>query len=465
MKTKLFKKDAHFYKKVFVLGFPIALQTLVTVFVGMLDNIMLSHYSEDTFSAASLANAYVLIFQIFCMGLGMGASVLVSRYYGMKKAGDNVEKADISLKQTVCLMLRLMLLFATIFAIGAIALPNWIMTSYTNKEELIGLGATYLRWSTLTFFFLGLSLVIAIVLRSVGQSRFPLYVSIGALFVNLGGNYLLIFGHFGAPKMGIAGAALATFLARVFEAALNLIYLLIVDKKIGFRIRHIFMKTQTLLHEYFRVCIPVLVSDAILAFGSNAVTMVIGHLGGAFVAANSITTVTQQLSTVLIQGVCQAGAIITGQSLGKGRKEQAEEQGWLFLGMGFALGFLSALFIFFTKTPVILSYGDKTSAEAVSIAYQLLNAISLIIIFQATNSIMTKGVLRGGGDTTVLMFADNIFLWAMALPLGALAGFVFHLPAFWIYFFLKSDQIAKTIWCVWRLRSRKWIKKISTGKN
>ena len=193
--------------------------------------------------------------------------------------------------------------------------------------------------------------------------------------------------------------------------------------------------------------------------------MVIGHLGSDFVAANSITTVTQQLSTVLIQGVCQAGAIITGQTLGKGKKEQAEEQGWLFLGMGFALGFLSALFIFFTKTPVIQSYGKETTAEAVSIAYQLLNAISLIIIFQATNSIMTKGVLRGGGDTKVLMFADNIFLWAMALPLGILAGFVFELPAFWIYFFLKSDQIAKTIWCVCRLRSRKWIKKISTGKN
>ena len=462
---KLFKKDAHFYKKVFVLGFPIALQTLVTVFVGMLDNIMLSHYSQDTFSAASLANAYVLIFQIFCMGLGMGASVLVSRYYGMKKANDNVEKADVSLKQTVCLMLRLMLLFATVFAIGAILMPKLIMTSYTGKEELINLGATYLRWSTLTFFFLGLSLVIAIVLRSVGQSRFPLYVSIGALVVNLTGNYILIFGHFGAPKMGIAGAAFATFIARVFEAMFDLGYLLIFDTKIGFRIRHFFMKTRTLIAEYLRVCIPVLISDAILAFGSNAVTMVIGHLGSDFVAANSITTVTQQLSTVLIQGVCQAGAIITGQTLGKGRKEQAEEQGWLFLGMGFALGFLSALFIFFTKTPVIQSYGKETTAEAVSIAYQLLNAISLIIIFQATNSIMTKGVLRGGGDTKVLMFADNIFLWAMALPLGILAGFIFELPAFWIYFVLKSDQIAKTIWCVWRLRSRKWIKKISTGKN
>ena len=461
---KLYSKDKEFYKSVFVLGFPIALQTLITVMVGMLDNIMISHLSQSNFSATSLANSYVTIFQIFCMGLGMGASVLVSRYWGMKKSHDNEEKADISLKQTVCLMLRLMLLVALIFAMGAALFPKLIMQSYTNEAPLIDLGITYLRYSVPTFFFLGLSLTTTIVLRSVGQSRYPLYVSIFALFINLGGNYMLIFGHFGAPKMGIAGAALATMIARFFEAAAVVGYLLVIDKKVGFRVRHIFMQTRTLIREYFRVCIPVLVSDAIYAIGNNSITMVIGHLGEAFVAANSITAVTQQLSTVVIQGVCQSGAIITGQTLGKGKKEKAEEQGWLFLGLGFALGFLSALFIFFTKTPIIQSYGE-TTAEAISIAYQLLNSISLIIIFQATNSIMTKGVLRGGGDTTMLMLADNIFLWVLALPLGLLAGFVFHFPAFWIYFFLKFDQIAKTIWCVLRLRSRKWIKKISTGKN
>ena len=462
---KLFSNDKHFYGKVFKLGFPIALQTLITVGVGMLDNIMLSHLSQPAFSATSLANSYVTIFQIFCMGLGMGASVLVSRYWGMKKAHDNEEKADISLKQTVCLMLRLMLLVATIFALGALLIPRLIMTSYTDEADLIDLGVTYLRYSVPTFFFLGLSLTTTIVLRSVGQSRYPLYVSIGALFINLGGNYMLIFGHFGAPQLGIAGAAIATMIARIFEATAVVSYLVIVDTKIGFRLRHLFMKTRTLIREYFRVCIPVLASDAIYAIGNNSITMVIGHLGEAFVAANSITAVTQQLSTVVIQGVCQSGAIITGQTLGKGKREQAEAQGWLFLGLGFALGFLSALFIFFMKTPIILSYGEKTTEEAVSIAYSLLNSISLIIIFQATNSIMTKGVLRGGGDTTMLMLADNIFLWILALPLGLLAGFVFHLPAFWIYFFLKFDQIAKTIWCVLRLRSRKWIKRISTGNN
>ncbi len=462
---RLFKKDKQFYRNVFILGFPIALQTLITVSVGMLDNIMVSRVSQNCFSATALANSYMTVFQIFCMGLGMGASVLVSRYWGMKNTGDSEGKADISLKQTITLMLRLMFLVATVFALGALLFPRFIMKTYTSEPVLIIVGMRYLKYSIPTFFFLGLSLVTTIVLRSIGQSRYPLYVSIVALFINLSCNYMLIFGHFGAPRLGIEGAAIATCIARAFEGLAVFIYLVFIDKKVGYRLKHLFMKTRALIGEYLRVCIPVLLSDAIYAIGNNAITMVIGHLGGAFVAANSITAVTQQLSTVVIQGVCQAGAIITGQTLGNGKKEKAEEQGWLFLGLGFGLGFLSALFIFSMKTPIILAYGDKTTAEAVSIAYQLLNSISFIIIFQATNSIMTKGVLRGGGDTTMLMLADNIFLWVLALPLGLLAGFVLHLPPFWIYFFLKFDQVAKTIWCVLRLRSRKWIKKISTGKN
>ena len=222
------------------------------------------------------------------------------------------------------------------------------------------------------------------------------------------------------------------------------------------------MKTNSLLSEYVKISIPVLISDAILAFGNNSVAMVIGHLGATFVAANAITSVTQQLSSVLVQGVSQAGAIVTGQTLGTGDKEKTMEQGWLFLGIGFALGLLSAIFIMAISSPIISSY--EVSEDTVKIAEQLMAAISLIMIFQATNSIMTKGVLRGGGDTKILMVADNAFLWIISIPLGLLAGFVLHLPAFWIYICLKSDQIIKTFWCVFRLKSRKWIKKISTGK-
>lgn len=460
---KLFQNEPKFYKGVFALALPIALQSLISIGVNMLDTIMVGSLGENALSATSLANSFISIYHIFCMGLGMGASVLVSRYWGMKKAADgHEEEADHALKQTVCLMLRITVGLAALFALATLLMPSLLMKMYTSDEEIIRLGDIYFRWSIITYFFLGTSLVSTIVLRSVGQVRLPLYVSIGAFFVNLGANYAFIFGKFGAPRMEIAGAALGTLIARLFEAIMIVGYLFFVDKKIQFRVKDLFMKTSSLIGEYIRISIPVLISDAILAIGNNSVAMVIGHLGAAFVAANAITSVTQQLSTVVIQGVSQAGAIVTGQTLGLGDKKKTMQQGWMFLGLGFTLGALSAIFILAVSKPIILTY--NVSEETVNIAGQLMAAISLIIIFRATNSIMTKGVLRGGGDTKMLMLADNIFLWVLSIPFGILAGFVFHWPAFWIYVALKSDDIVKTVWCVIRLRSEKWIKKISTGK-
>ena len=459
---KLFKKEPEFYKTVFSLALPIALQSLITIGVNMLDTIMVGELGEKALSATSLANSFISIYQIFCMGLGMGASVLVSRFWGMKTAHYDEEKAGVALKQTVCLMLRLAVGLASLFALLTLIMPKTLMRMYTEELEIIELGAVYFKWSIITYFFLGTSLVTTIVLRSVGQVRYPLFVSIGAFFVNLLANYAFIFGKLGMPRMEVAGAALGTLIARLFEAGMILGYLFLRDKKILFRIRDIFMKTGSLLGEYIRISIPVLISDGILALGNNSVAMVIGHLGATFVAANAITSVTQQLSTVVIQGVSQAGAIVTGQTLGRDGKEKTMSQGWMFLGLGFGLGAISALFIMLVSSPVINAY--NISEETKHIAHQLMNSISLIIIFRATNSIMTKGVLRGGGDTKMLMITDNVFLWILSIPLGILAGFVFHWSAFWIYVALKSDDIVKTIWCVFRLKSEKWIKKISTGK-
>ena len=483
---KLFQKDPAFYKKVIILALPIALQSLIAVGVNMLDNIMVGKIgslytdlpeeaaqwiSEQSLAAVSQANTFIGIYHIFCMGLGMGASVLVSRYWGMKQKNDEDGSASHALKQTVSLMLRLTLLLASLFAIATFIMPDVIMKMYAKKaadaeelravNEVLKRGEEYLRYSVITYFFLGTSLTVTIVLRSVGQALYPLFVSIGALFVNLIANYTFIFGHFGAPRMEVKGAALGTLIARVFEAVMIVGYLLVIDKRIRFRIKDLFMKTGSLLKEYIRISIPVLISDGILALGNNSVMMVIGRLGSEFTSANAITAVTQQMSTVGIQGVCQAGAIVTGQTLGQGDKKKTMKQGWMFFGLGLALGLLAAGIVLIIKNPVISGYDVTRSTK--DLAGRLMIAISIILIFQATNSIMTKGVLRGGGDTKMLMLMDNVFLWAIALPLGILAGFVFHLDPFWIYICLKSDQIVKAVWCYFRLKSEKWIKRISTG--
>lgn len=287
-----------------------------------------------------------------------------------------------------------------------------------------------------------------------------MYTSIAAFFVNIGANYAFIFGKLGMPKMDEAGAAVGTLVARIFEFLVICGYLLVIDKKIGYRIKDLFLKVGKLWREYIRISIPVLVSDGILALGNNSVAMVIGRLGSSFVAANAVTTMTQQLSSVMISGFSQAGAIVTGYTLGEGDRKKAFEQGYAFLGIGFLFGLIAASVVMLISNPVINAFDLEPQTRP--IAKQLMMSISTIIVFQATNSIMTKGVLRGGGDTKMLMLADNIFLWVASIPLGIVAGLILHLPAFWIYFALKIDQVLKAVWCVIRLRSGKWIKKIRT---
>ncbi|MDO4460255.1 MAG: MATE family efflux transporter, partial [Clostridia bacterium] len=165
-----------------------------------------------------------------------------------------------------------------------------------------------------------------------------------------------------------------------------------------------------------------------------------------------------QLSTVFIQGISNASSIMTGHTLGEGDVEKAQKQGWTFAGLGTVIGAFAGLLILAISNPMIHAYNIEPETQL--IAKELMLAIAFIVVFQSMNSILTKGVLRGGGDTVFLMAADVLFLWIASVPLGYLAGLVWHLPAFWIYSFLKIDQIIKAIWCLFRLKSKKWIKKI-----
>lgn len=449
----LISRDKKFYRQVAGIAVPIALQGFITTGVNMMDTLMIGIVGETQLSAVSLANQFISIYQILCMGIGMGASVLVARYYGM---GDRD-----SLKKTVAIMVRLCVGMAALFCLVTAFFPEWIMGIYTVEDAIISNGVRYLEYSVATYFLLGLSLTSTIVLRNVQKVKLPLYTSIGAFFINVGANYVFIFGKFGFPEMGVAGAAVGTLIARVFEFGMICGYLFLRDQEIGVRISDVFQKVGNLWREYIRISIPVLLSDGILAIGNNSVAMVIGRLGESFVAANAVTAMTQQLSTTVIQGFSQAGAIVTGYTLGEGDKDKAREQGYAFLGIGILFGAIGAGIIMLIAEPMITAYNLSTQTQ--EIARELMRAISLIVLFQATNSIMTKGVLRGGGDTKILMVADNIFLWVASIPLGILAGLVLHLPAFWIYFFLKVDQVLKAVWCVIRLRSGKWIKKIKSS--
>ena len=204
--SRLVYKDRDFYRNVTAIAVPIALQGLITTGVNMMDTIMVGAVGETELSAVSLANSFINVFQILCMGMAL-------------------------------------------FGLSMLFFPEQIMRIYTGEEGIIEQGVLYLQWSVATCFLLGLSVTCAVVLRCVEQVKIPLYASILAFFINVGANYVFIFGHFGMPKMGVAGAALGTLIARIFETGIICVFLFGKEKQIGFRPRHLFMPVGDLWRE------------------------------------------------------------------------------------------------------------------------------------------------------------------------------------------------------------------------
>ena len=259
--------------------------------------------------------------------------------------------------------------------------------------------------------------------------------------------------------MEIAGAALGTLIARSMEFLVTFIYILVIDKDLGLRLKHLLRAPSRLLYRnYFRLGAPVLVSDSLLGLGGTLVSIVLGNMGAAVVASNAICQVIDRLFTVVIQGVSNASSIMIGNTIGKGQKEYAMEQAETFYLLGILFGAISAVLVFIIG-PISISFYNL-QPDTVVIARQLMYAYVVIVFFQAIQSVMTKGVLRGGGDTKFLMKADILFMWLVSIPLGALGGLVLGWPAWLTMICLRIDYIIKSAWCIFRLFSGKWIHEV-----
>ena len=446
--SRLFVKEKSFYKLILSIAVPVVLQNMITIGVNIMDTLMLGNYGEVQLSASSLANEFINIYHIMCMGMSMGAAVLTAQYYG---AGNNP-----SLKKIVTIVLRMGLVIAAAFTVVTLLFPEELMRLYTPDEAVIEKGVLYFRISAVTYVLLGVSLILTNILRTVHQVRFPLVLSIVTFFVNVFFNWVFIYGRLGAPEMQIEGAALGTVIARLVECGSLVTYFFVFDKRIGYRIKDLFMKCGDHVRVYITYAIPVMVSDTLLALGNSAVSIIMGHIGASFVAANSIISQTVRLSTVFNQGLSSASSVITGNTLGKGERDKAYHQGVTFLCLSILIGLAAAIIILLISPLLVESF--NITQETKDIAYQLLASVSVMMVFQTVQSVLTKGVLRGGGDTRFLMLADILFLWLASIPLGYLCGLVWHLSPFWIYAALKIDWVIKSVWCIFRLRSKKWIR-------
>jgi putative MATE family efflux protein len=363
-----------------------------------------------------------------------------------------------NIKKVFTIMLRISMSVGLVFMLSTWIMPDKILSLYTKEQDIVAYGVKYYSFLCFAFLFQSMSHTSMLILRSIGKATVPLIASCSSFLLNIFFNWMFMFGKLGAPRLEIQGAAIGTLVARIIEFIVIMGYVFLVDQRIGYRIKDFFAGGGHMMPLYLKYSVPVIVSDFMLALGNNVVAYIMAQIGRNFVAANSITMVVIQVCSLFNMSIAMSSSIMIGNTMGDGDKKRAMREGVTFLNMAVILGIISGLLILAIK-PFVIDY-YKVTDYTKEIAVKLMNAVSFIMVFRTVSSMLTKGVLRGGGDTRFLMLADILFLWVASIPLGAFAGLILHADPFIVYCCLSVDMIIKSIWCSIRLFKRQWMQDI-----
>ena len=445
-------KDKNFYKVLFSITLPIAAQNFITFTVSLADSLMLGKVGEIALSGANLANQLFFILMIITFGVTSAAMVFASQYWG---------KNDVySMKRVITIMLRLAAVISVAASALAICIPETVMSWYSDDAAVIEAGASYLRIIGWAYPFYSITNAMASVLRSAHIVKISIVIYLSSLIVNVSLNWVLIFGHLGAPAMGVEGAAIATAVARLVEFIILIIYLAFFEKKIHYTIKDFFVSVKDYLGAFFKTGAPVVLNEAIWSIGTSVLSMIIGHISTEFVSANSIANIIWQCVWVVVSGMGNATSVVIGNAIGRGeKKETVLNKAKTIVLLAAIMGILSAITLLIIRGPIINFY--EVSAETKALAYDLIVSYAIIIVFQAMSVQYIVGIFRGGGDTKTAMIVDVLFLWITAIPLGALTGLVLGWAPPFVYHMLRSDELLKNIIGFLRLRSGKWIRDIT----
>ncbi|HGH1667095.1 TPA: MATE family efflux transporter [Clostridium perfringens] len=444
-------RDKRFYRLLFSIALPIAVQNLITFMVSMVDTLMVGALGEIQLSAVSIANNLFFVLTILMFGLAGGSNIMISQYWGK----GNVK----TIHKILAIMYRVCLLITGIFIFIALFLPKYFMGIFTTDKAVIDFGASYLRIVCIGYLFYSITNCTIMMLRSVKTVSISIIVYTASLVVNSILNWIFIFGNLGAPELGIRGAAIATVCARITEFSIVLVFMFIYERKIGLKIAHLLKIDKEILKDYVGLCTPVLCNELLWAIGASMISVIVGRMGTEVVAANSINGVAHQFVTVFIFGMSNATAVIIGNTIGEGKKEKAKEYAYSIGIFSVVMGCISGLMILLIKPFVVNFYNVSYSTKL--IAMEIMTVTSGIIVFQSLASNFMMGVLRGGGDAKFVLINDLIFMWLVAIPGGFFVAFVLELPVALVFLVIKCDEILKSLTSVYRVISGKWINDVT----
>lgn len=454
-----FKKnfcDAGFWRVALRLAVPIALQNLLISSFSLIDTLMVGQLGDVALSAVGMAGQWSWLLNIALFGVISGTSMYISQFWGNRDIG--------GIHRTYGIALTSALAISAVFLIAGLVIPEGILAIFNRDPAIIAAGSAYLSIAALSYPAVALSNILSTVLRSTERVKLPLVVSGITAVLNAVLNYALIFGRFGAPEMGVRGAALATVISSWSGPVLILIFSFLQKNILITSPARMFRFTRAQIGAFYRRAAPVILNESLWGLGTLLFNVIFSNLGYEYYAAVTIHKTFENIAFVFFVGFCNACCIMVGKSIGAGKIERAVTDSRRFaILIPLISVFAGALIILFRAQLVsIFNMGGNISELTQRTAQQILMIYGLELPIRNIPYIMIVGIFRSGGDTFTGMKLDLFSLWTLSIPATALAAFVLKLPFVWVFaiMYIFEDYV-KAILCLRYYISEKWIKPVT----
>jgi putative MATE family efflux protein len=448
-------RDPEYLTQLYHLAAPIALQNLLTASLSMIGSVMVGQLGDAAIASVGLAGQVFFLLILVLFGIGSGSAMFTAQLWGNKDIA--------SLRKVLGLCLAMGLLSAGIFLITCEMFPARIISIFTTDAQVIVLGGDYLRIYAWAFMFFSITSGYAAILRSVGEVRLPMVVTVFALALNIALNYVFIFGAFRIPAMGIRGAAFSAVIARVVEC-LALVSITYWKKyPVAAKINELLGFNLGFFVKIFKPVFPVILNELMWSLAITVYNVVYARIGTSSIAAMNIVSTVDNLAFVPFFGLSSAIAIMSGHNIGAGEKSKAYRYVGKTLGLTVFVALLVSGVVFAIKGTIIGLY--KITPDVALYANRALIILALFIIVRSQNMILIVGMMRSGGDTRYSLLLDGVIIWVIGIPMAVLGGFILHLPVYFVYLLVMSEELTKCLLGLRRYFSRKWIHDLAQTVN
>ena len=446
-----YKKNLDFYKMLITISIPIVIQNLISSSLNLVDNVMVGQLGETYIAAAGLANQVFFVMTLILFGGNSGMSIYIAQYWG-KKETDKI-------KSVMSIGLIFALFVSALFFIIGFLFPLQVLGLMSKDASVVLLGANYMRIVSLSYMITAVNFAFGFSSRSVGHPKLAMKASIISLLINTGLNYVLIFGKFGFPALGIEGAAIATVIARIIEMVIIFSGVYKSIPVLAVTIKDFFSIKLTLVKLIAKTALPVILNESFWSLGMTAYALVYARIGTDAVAAVMITNTVNSLFMVVGFGLGNASSVMLGNTLGAGEINKAIEYNKKFLALSIILGIVVGCLIVLTA-PFIVMALYKLSPSSYEITIKTLKILAFFMAFKFYNTIIIIGTLRSGGDTMFSMLLEISCVWLIGVPLALFGAFVLDLPVYLVVALVNIEEIVKMVLGLPRIMSNKWAKRL-----